>query len=683
MFQFINTFNVRRRTSWLWRLFLLAALVGRPLPAHAVTTNLTSASFSSLQTALESPGTITLSFDDTIVASNILEIAFDTVLDASGHTITLSGNGSAPVFYVDPGVNFKIINLTISGGISTGAIGSAGPAGSSGGSTGGNGGVGQDGQDGLGGALYNDGNTTLVDCILVGNQAKGGDGGAGGAAGNGSFQPGNGGNGGNGGQGFGAAIYNSSLGFLVLTNCTLAGNTATGGNGGAGGANVAATLSVPGKGGLGGVGAGSGLYNLGSVIVINCTFNQNSVQGGNTQTAGGPIQGNGDGPDGAAGAAGQGGAIANSGTNTIVNCTFFKNVATGGNGGNGGTTANAFGNGGKGGNGGNGFGGSLFNSLSGFVGATNCTFATNSVAGGTGGVGGAGQVHSGANGNNGLDDGANIANAGGTFNFKNSILSGSTNTTTNAFGAISDQGNNISSDATPAFSSGTSSNRLDSKLAIPGLIDNGGPTLTIGLRSGSPAIDKADDAASPAFDQRGFPRPFGPHSDIGAFEFGASNTLFSIKGQVRMGPNPLAGVTVTAGNGSGISDTSGGFQILLSGGANYTVAPQPQAYFNPSSASVSLTNNVSNLVFTATNFIATFTNNSTTNTNSFQLSFSGIPNFTFRIQASTNLTSWVDIATNTFGTNGVSTFTFFNTNTFFSTNVATNLPQIFFRTAIP
>src|SRR5258708_4270039 len=102
MFQSINTFKSSRRLSWLWLVLALAALLIWQLPARAVTTNLTTASFSSLQTALQSGGTITLSFDDTIAASNILEISFDTVLDASGHAITLSGSGTAPVFYVDP-----------------------------------------------------------------------------------------------------------------------------------------------------------------------------------------------------------------------------------------------------------------------------------------------------------------------------------------------------------------------------------------------------------------------------------------------------------------------------------------------------------------------------------------------------------------------------------------------------
>ena len=55
------------------------------------------------------------------------------------------------------------------------------------------------------------------------------------------------------------------------------------------------------------------------------------------------------------------------------------------------------------------------------------------------------------------------------------------------------------------------------------LQDNGGPTFTMALLAGSPALNAGDDAllASPfnlSTDQRGLPRPFGPHVDIGAFE---------------------------------------------------------------------------------------------------------------------------------------------------------------------
>jgi hypothetical protein len=50
------------------------------------------------------------------------------------------------------------------------------------------------------------------------------------------------------------------------------------------------------------------------------------------------------------------------------------------------------------------------------------------------------------------------------------------------------------------------------------LADNGGPTWTHALLTGSPAIDAGDDPACPASDQRGVARPQGPHCDIGPFE---------------------------------------------------------------------------------------------------------------------------------------------------------------------
>jgi len=52
-----------------------------------------------------------------------------------------------------------------------------------------------------------------------------------------------------------------------------------------------------------------------------------------------------------------------------------------------------------------------------------------------------------------------------------------------------------------------------------GAIDNGGPTPTIALLKGSPAIDMGDpNCPPPATDQRGVSRPQGPRCDIGAFE---------------------------------------------------------------------------------------------------------------------------------------------------------------------
>jgi len=66
---------------------------------------------------------------------------------------------------------------------------------------------------------------------------------------------------------------------------------------------------------------------------------------------------------------------------------------------------------------------------------------------------------------------------------------------------------------------GSSDLPLDPKLGP--LADNGGPTLTMALLPGSPAIDAGDDSAAPPTDQRGVARPVGVASDIGTYECSA------------------------------------------------------------------------------------------------------------------------------------------------------------------
>lgn len=59
--------------------------------------------------------------------------------------------------------------------------------------------------------------------------------------------------------------------------------------------------------------------------------------------------------------------------------------------------------------------------------------------------------------------------------------------------------------------------------------DNGGPTQTIPLMAGSPAIDAGNHLANLSSDQRGlgFPRIAGAHADIGAFEVEGSDDIFA------------------------------------------------------------------------------------------------------------------------------------------------------------
>ena len=69
--------------------------------------------------------------------------------------------------------------------------------------------------------------------------------------------------------------------------------------------------------------------------------------------------------------------------------------------------------------------------------------------------------------------------------------------------------------------------RDDPRLAP--LADNGGPTLTNALLSGSPAKDAGHDERIARYDQRGpgFLREVGAHADIGAYEAQTANILFA------------------------------------------------------------------------------------------------------------------------------------------------------------
>ncbi|CAN5528624.1 hypothetical protein BH24ACT20_BH24ACT20_02700 [soil metagenome] len=103
---------------------------------------------------------------------------------------------------------------------------------------------------------------------------------------------------------------------------------------------------------------------------------------------------------------------------------------------------------------------------------------------------------------------------------KNTIVSGNTvnncDTAQVSGGTISSQGNNVSSDASCGFTTSTDKQSTNPKLGP--LANNGGPTDTRALLSGSPAIDAGANAGCPATDQRGVARPQGPRCDIGAFE---------------------------------------------------------------------------------------------------------------------------------------------------------------------
>jgi hypothetical protein len=100
-----------------------------------------------------------------------------------------------------------------------------------------------------------------------------------------------------------------------------------------------------------------------------------------------------------------------------------------------------------------------------------------------------------------------------------SIIAGS-QTGPNCSGTISEvAGYNLDSGTTCVLSDATDLTATDPLLGP--LTANGGPTLTMALLGGSPAIDHGGSAANgcPATDQRGVVRPQAAACDIGAYEF--------------------------------------------------------------------------------------------------------------------------------------------------------------------
>lgn len=134
---------------------------------------------------------------------------------------------------------------------------------------------------------------------------------------------------------------------------------------------------------------------------------------------------------------------------------------------------------------------------------SNSTFSGNTAAGGEGGA-------------------LNMFN--GTVNLVSTIMANSTDTTGTR--DIMRNGGTLNATNSLIFNSGgfingTNTNNILGQNPLLGpLANNGGPTLTHALLTGSPAIDKGSNPLNLTFDQRGagFPRTLGAQTDIGAFE---------------------------------------------------------------------------------------------------------------------------------------------------------------------
>jgi hypothetical protein len=260
----------------------------------------------------------------------------------------------------------------------------------------------------------------------------------------------------------GGAIFHDGPELLTLTGCTLSGNFA----GVGGGIFNSGTLTVGGStlsdnsatGYSGQVGNGGGIYNSGAITVRRSLFT------GNSGDLGGGVCNNGFGA-----------------TLSLASSTFTRNTASD----SGGGTYNL-----------------------GTLALTNCTLSLNS-AGHGGGI---------------------CVNTGGTLNLINTIVAGNTASANgpDISGAVATADHNLVGNA--AGSTGivnavngniVGGNGLPVINALLGpLQNNGGPTQTMALLAGSPAIGHADNGLAPATDQRGVTRLDEPGelTDIGAFE---------------------------------------------------------------------------------------------------------------------------------------------------------------------
>jgi hypothetical protein len=113
--------------------------------------------------------------------------------------------------------------------------------------------------------------------------------------------------------------------------------------------------------------------------------------------------------------------------------------------------------------------------------------------------------------------------SGGSITLHNTIISNSP-VGGNCSGIMTSQGYNLDSGNTCGLAGSTDLSNTDPKIGP--LQDNGGPTFTHALLSGSPAIDQGDNTNCPATDQRGVSRPKGSSCDIGAYENDSSIYIF-------------------------------------------------------------------------------------------------------------------------------------------------------------
>jgi predicted outer membrane repeat protein len=347
---------------------------------------------------------------------------------------------------------------------------------------------------------------------------------------------------------YGGGIYNS--GTLNISSSTVSGNTAPYG----GGIDCFSTGTFTGVTMSGNTGSGincfgnttisdstiskntgGGIQNFGTLKVAGSTFASNSgsqggalanFSGGSASITASTLTGNKVPYFG-------GGILVQSGTVTITNTTISGN-----------TTSSA--------------GGAVYNDNSGKFKAVNSTIVGNVSLGGTGTGGG---IDAPANGDTTLENTIVVLNTDGTgAGATADDLAGGTLAAATAYDLVG-------TDKTGSLVNGNDGNLVGvSDPNLGSLAYNGGPTETIALQAGSPAIGAGslalavDAQGNPlVYDQRGvgYPRTANGQVDLGAFETAAATQSAP---QVTVNP-----VNITYGTSLNDSQLSGTATVLISG----------------------------------------------------------------------------------------------------------------------
>ena len=453
------------------------SLETRALLSTLTVTNLSDSDPGSLRAMINqaSPGD-TINFADGLEGTITLtsgELAITKNLDIEGAAhITVSGNNSSRVFDIRPGIDATLAGLTISNGQVKASSTTS---------------------DVIlfGGGIYNAGALTLSNCTVSNNLTE-----ADVTNGNGYLIL---------AYSYGGGLFNN--GTASVTGCSFTGNTSSysfsitssnslvfgAGHGGAIGNTGQLTLIDSTLDGNTSGGDGGGLFNSGQAMVSGSTFSNNKAGNGGGGT-GIPIN-----------TEVYGGGIDNEfGTLTMANCTVANNQAQSGLNltGASGRTISA--------------GGGVY-SL-GELSMVSCTVAGNSITSVAQGSSFALSQGGGVCINPSSPHGGQLVNT---------IVAGNSSDQLgpDVFGSFASLGHNLigatddSSGWTGTDLTGIKASPLNPLLGS--LQNNGGPTQTMALLPGSPAIDAGDNNYAPRpNDQRGdgFPRIVNGTIDIGAFE---------------------------------------------------------------------------------------------------------------------------------------------------------------------